>query len=398
MARRRAASLSALGASALVVSAIAIGACSRADQTTFTTTGVGGSSSASSTGNFGGFNAGTDGGPPPLDAGGLCGNQQHEIVSDSPNIYFVLDTSGSMASVVTGTKHSRYDLLRDAAINVVRSLGALINVGAALFPQGASAKDSCAEGKEVMPVQPGTSAPDDPNAGDSATTLKFEKATNVDPKGGTPVSATLNALLPNLKKLPGRTIVVLATDGGPNCNASAVCDKDQCMANIEGMCVPAVNCCAPGGPAGPEMCIDRPATVSAISAFASAGIQVYVVGIPGSETYSDVLGAMALAGGAPGFAPPYYFKVDDAATLSATLGSIASLVVSCDFDVKDPPKTPDMTNVYLDNTVLPADPVNGWAWKTPTVVELRGDACQRLKSGKVRRVQIVSGCPTEMPK
>jgi hypothetical protein len=50
--------------------------------------------------------------------------------------------------------------------------------------------------------------------------------------------------------------------------------------------------------------------------------------------------------------------------------------------------------------VLPADLGDGWRFMDPelTRIELIGDACDKLKSGKVKAVQIVSGCPTEPAK
>jgi hypothetical protein len=149
---------------------------------------------------------------------------------------------------------------------------------------------------------------------------------------------------------------------------------------------------------GPAQCLDRGPTVDAVAALWAAGIATYVIGIAGSETYADVLDAMAEAGGAPRPSAPAYYKVDDLGDLGAVLGSIASKVVSCDFDLEDPPPAEGQTNVYLDQTVVPYDALDGWVWVSPTVVELRGAACDELKNGGVKQVQIVSGCPTEQPK
>ena len=101
--------------------------------------------------------------------------------------------------------------------------------------------------------------------------------------------------------------------------------------------------------------------------------------------------------GAPQIAPPFYYKVEDYSSLAGTLASIAAIEVSCDFDLVTPPPDPTRVNVYLDNDVILQDPDNGWAWTYTTpkhVVELRGDACKRLKSGGVKQVQIAAGCPT----
>jgi len=37
-------------------------------------------------------------------------------------------------------------------------------------------------------------------------------------------------------------------------------------------------------------------------------------------------------------------------------------------------------------------------WSSPTEIELVGAACAELRSGKVKQVQIVSGCPTQHPR
>lgn len=349
-----------------------------------------GGGAGSSSGDGGGLMGEDAGGPPPPDADGLCGNQIHQVIANAPNLYFVLDASGSMATAVSGNA-TRYDRVHDATVDLVRNLGPLINVGAAVFPKDVTSSDSCSAGGQVFEVTPGDAYVE--GQGDGNTTKGFRATTNVDPFGGTPTAATLEELRPKLTELPGKTIVLLATDGGPNCNASAACAPEECIPFIEGQCDEA--CCAPGGPAGPEGCVDRAATVEAVTAIAGLGIEVYVIGIPGSELYGNVLDDMALAGGAPQFVSPYYYKVDDLDTLGGVLSTIASVVISCEFDLVDLPPEEGKTNVYLDKELIPYSVADGWYWKAPAVVELRGHPCERLKSGEVREVQIVSGCPTE---
>lgn len=340
-----------------------------------------------------------DGGPPPIDADGFCGNQIHETVVDAPNVYFVIDASGSMNAPAGNT--TRYAKVRSAALQLVHDLGALIHVGAALFPYKATAAEECPIGAQVMAVTPG-----DPFTGQPGpTTTKFAKAIDVAPSGGTPTAATLDDLRPGILALPGKTIVVLVTDGAPNCNEEVVCGADDCPYNIEGCsgdvcCQAGGNCCAPGAAAGPGACIDRIASIEAVQAYAEAGVPVYVVGIPGSQVYAKVLGEMAIAAGTAQIAKPFYFSVENLDNLGAVLGSIAAVAVSCVFQIEDPPEEPDQTNVYTDGVVLPADLENGWRWMDPdlTRIELVGDTCKRLKTGKIKSVQIVSGCPTEPPK
>lgn len=326
-----------------------------------------------------------NGGPPKGDAAGICQNVTHKLVVDPPNVYFVLDRSGSMTAAAPGG--TRYTVVQHAAATLVKKLALFINAGAALFP---GPDDQCSAGQEVFPPTYGN-----PKGFDDAT-----KA--IMPNGGTPTAATLAALLPKLKALPGKTIVVLATDGGPNCNEAALCDKSECMVNIEG-CPPGVsccaaqqNCCSPSAPpqsGGPLNCVDHQAVVQAVTALSSAGIKVYVVGIPGSQAYTKVLADMALAGGAAIPAYPYYYKVDDLTTISAVLGAAAGSAIPCDFKLEDMPEDPTLTSVYLDAMLVPSDATNGWTWTAADVITLHGAACSKLHSGLVAQVQIVSECP-----
>jgi hypothetical protein len=162
------------------------------------------------------------------------------------------------------------------------------------------------------------------------------------------------------------------------------------------MCAnPAVNCCAPGAPAGPEECLDHDATVASVAAIYAQKIPVVVVGVPGSDAYSAVLDDMAVAGGAPLPGHPAYYQVDDLTTLAQTFQGIAASFISCDYVLTNPPADQDHTNVYFDGKVVLEDPVDGWVWKGPAEIELVGAACTELKSGLVKEVRILSGCPTQ---
>lgn len=340
-----------------------------------------------------GFEAGGGGGPPAPDASGYCGNEVHQLIIDAPNLYFVLDASGSMNESAPGGGN-RYDAVRVAVVDLVRNLGPLAKVGAAVLPKKNAGVDQCAAGAEVFPVTQG-----DPVTGeDGPTTTLLRLSTIATPAGGTPISATLSALTPTLLGLSGETYVVIATDGGPNCNETASCDASACQLNIEGQCSPAVNCCAPGQVGGPTFCVDEPATIAAIDTLVAAGLHVVTLGIPGSETYAAVLDAMAVAGGLPRPESPKYYRVDQLEEVGTVLAEIAKVAVTCEFTLVDPPDKQGMTNVYLDENVLTYNVPDGWIWKPPATVQLLGEACDRVQAGKVASVQIVSGCPTEVPK
>lgn len=385
-------------ATLLSIVTLTAAACGVADPKQAPPLGTGGA--PTTTGMGGGFiDAGNPTGPPPPDAGGLCGNEFHTFTADPPNVYFVLDASGSMAEIA-GNK-TKYEHVRGAAVDIVQTMGSLINVGAAVFPINASPGNGCATGGEVMPMTPG----DPPGTLFGETTGAFATAINVSPNGGTPTSLTLSTITPIVTALPGRTVVVLATDGAPNCNAAAVCDADLCMVNLElcpaindPCCDPGGNCCSPLIPDGPESCVDRQATVAAIATLFAASIETHVIGIPGSQTYEDTLDAMAVAGGAAKPTKPFYYELSDVAEIGAVLGAIAAGAVSCDLDLTDPPMDQGYTNVYFDAAIVPLDPKDGWTWTSPSTITLHGAACDKLKTGKVKSVQVVSGCPTEATK
>ncbi len=332
---------------------------------------------------------------PPL---GACGHDIRQIEFDAPNIYFVFDRSGSMAELAPPAYSvTRYSVVHRAAVDMVRELGALISVGAALFPRTSNV---CGAGDEVMALTRGDPTPSD--GSDGPTTAMFRQRTQTNPNGGTPISATLNGLVPTLEAAEGQTIVFLLTDGGPNCNGGITCDAESCQPNLDGTCPVGENCCSPTHPTGgPHLCIDESATIDAVGAIAALGIPVYVIGITGSELYEDILDAMAEAGGtAQVGTETKYHRVTELDAIGAVLGELAGDAISCVLPLSERPSQQDMDlmNVYLDCELLPFDPVNGWGWLEGSNIWLHGDACDKLKSGAVSAVHVAIGCPTEIPK
>lgn len=344
----------------------------------------GGGSSGDGGGGFGGGGGTKPPGCGVLADGGVCDCVDVALFADAPNIYFVLDHSGSMNA------DGKWSSVRVTLGRLMRGIGPRANFGAAMYPDGSG----CGTGTEVMSVRPG----DPPSSTvDGPATLHLLTVTNRPPQGGTPTAATLRAVLGRVRSLPGKTFVILATDGGPNCNAAAGCDNTMCIPNIEnvGGCSPSgANCCAP--PVGsPEGCLDGDPSVAAVAALKGAGVPVYVIGVPGSLPYASVLNRMAAAGGTG-----TYFAVDSAseATLLSALRKVAAkIVATCTFQLNKPPEDENGVNVYLDDVVLPREPTNGWALSGQSVT-LKGEACRRVLDGEVLDVRIIAGCPTVIPR
>jgi hypothetical protein len=393
--------------------------------------------------------------PPPPDAQGFCGNTFLKATSDPPNVYFVIDRSGSMLETVDG--RVKYDAVASASVGLVRRLGSQVNVGAAVFPGPlVNADDGCVPGDEVFPTRPGDAIGSGACDPDGPVTRGFSfsisLASGSVPLGGTPTAATLVRLLPTLSALPGRTAVILATDGGPNCNPSAVCDESKCIPNIEHSppCTDGLNCCLPSL-YGPTSCLDDVATLAALGELSRRGIKTYVVGIPGTAPYAALLGDMAHVGGTarPAGSGAAYYDVDHLNELDGILAAIGSTVVlSCHLHLEMAPKAMSLVNVYLDRQLVPYGGPDGWVWTNPgdagpgdagpagvsdapddsatnddapgfdgappttdddasagldaapprQDLDLLGGSCDLLNSGKVRQVQVVFGCPTVTPK
>lgn len=344
-------------------------------------------------------------GPPLPDAPGLCGNQIIEQRIERPNLYFVLDRSGSMSKPFEGGSHEKYATSRLALRSVLRAIGHRVNYGAAVFPAfDSSEEEACTSGEEVFATRPG-----DPLQytieGKDGPVLKdlIQVLGTRPPSGGTPTSTTLKALTPTLLELQGQTAVILATDGEPNCNPEAECSGAECPWNFEAIalddgrvCGKDVNCCDPAIlEDGPESCLDEPATLDALRTLEAAGIRVFVIGLPGSEESTAVLDRMAQAGGTARSGPRAYYPITSATTLKDTLlGVGASVAISCDIVLAAAPPDPDLVNVYFDDHVLGYDAEDGWVLDAEAHLRIRGRACDELKSGSVFQVQVVAGCPT----
>jgi hypothetical protein len=224
------------------------------------------------------------------------------------------------------------------------------------------------------------------------------------PGGGTPTAAALARALDYFtlgegRDLDGDRYVLLATDGGPNCNADLSCDASACTPNLDGAAQCAdVNCCEGAG----QFCLDDEAVIGAIEELSAAGIFTFVVGIPGTENYTPSLDAFARAGGVPQVGADHdYYAVSAASGVSGLTGVLKSitteLVRSCEIALTTAPEQPSLVNVAVDCQVLPKEGESGWEYdnpEAPTSLIIRGPACDDIKAFGARRVDVVYGCTT----
>ncbi|MGH7296688.1 MAG: vWA domain-containing protein, partial [Polyangiaceae bacterium] len=230
--------------------------------------------------------------------------------------------------------------------------------------------------------------------------LLLETLGKISAFGGTPTAATLAALAPAIEGVPGKTYVVLATDGGANCDLSATCAVDSCTYNMESQqnCPSGgtPNCCDPAEGGDVRGCLDAQPTLDAVTELAKAGVPVYVVGLVGSGTYASLLDQLAVAGGTSRGTEPLYYDVTttDQASLLATMSKIAAQITgTCTLTLDQVPPDASLINVFLDGQVLPQSGANGWTL-VGDVVTILGSSCQQIIDGDVLDVRVVAGCPT----
>jgi hypothetical protein len=344
-------------------------------------------------------------GPHPCNLGNgtYCTCSDTKVLADVPNVYLILDRSGSMSQTAPNAPPqapSKWSTVVTVVAHAISALGPRIDVGAAVFPDPMVDPNvnACAVGRERVSVRPG----DTPAGSMTGPTYKaiVSDLLTLSPGGGTPTAATLQSLLPGLKSLSGRTYVILATDGGPNCDTNATCDVTECILNIEASasgCYPnqLPNCCDSAHYGGAS-CLDSAPTIAAVSAYADANIPVYVIGVPGSGPYSALLDQLAQAGKTARAASPFYYRVDgyDEASFQAALFQVAAkIVASCTLKLEAPPADPGLLNVFLDGTVVPQAGADGWTLDASTIT-LLGASCDKVLSGQVLDVNVSGGCPT----
>jgi hypothetical protein len=332
---------------------------------------------------------------------GDCGTTTLRAEHDIANILLVLDKSGSMVDQPDGFSLNKWDALKTALDAALHKVEGEINFGLVLYPFAADHAIPADCGNECCSLPSGSLAvnvPIEPGAGVSKV---LDAVNAAEPSGGTPTAAALASALNYFTvgagaAIQGQKYVLLATDGGPNCNADNTCDAAHCTQNLDGQCASG-NCCAKSA----QNCLDDVNVVTQIKGLADAGVSTFVVGIPGTEKYAEFLDTFAINGGVPNpDAPPSYYAVSAKGGVQGLVdvftGITTHLVRDCDVALENTPKNLDLINVAVDCQVIPYADGAGWSitGDDQKTLVIAGKVCQTIQTNGAERVDVVYGCPT----
>jgi len=333
-----------------------------------------------------------------------CGETALSSEQRPVNLVILLDRSGSMLREYTaGQDVTRWDTVREALRTTLSTLEGPISVGLKLFPDNDLAETcSVTEPSLEVDVQPLDVAVDAIDAAIGAAL----------PSGGTPMSAGLDAVAGYFASeagasLVGDRVILLATDGAPNCNGQVTCEATQCVTNIE-QGIDAINLCE-GSETLAMDCLDPERTAASIEALWQEGGQddlarTIVMGIPGSDkpAYTEILDQLGSLGGLPNPDQELdYFPVDSSTGLFGLLTTLENitreLIVSCVLTLTGEPPDPRLLNVTVDGRAVPQSGADGWvldATSEPMTITLLGATCDGLRADGAESITVTYGCPT----
>jgi hypothetical protein len=327
--------------------------------------------------------------PDSPDAPPICVPGEFPIEPAAADVVFALDRSGSMRLTLDGREDApptewRWQVLRDSLAGAFSTLDDRVRVGAKFFPD------------ETMPMVPPevacrSSAGIDVPISETGETRVLSIFDSTEPIGGTPTAVAIAESSAALRRATSqRRFIVLATDGGPNCNSDPSLDPLTCV------CTSGPDDCRVDPVLGVFACLDDSRTVDTIAMTARAGIPVFVIGIddPGRPDLADVLDAMAVAGGRPRMVPGErsFYSIRSAAELRDALDTITGTISRCSFVSPSVPADESTFFIEIDGVRIPR---GGWEWtdRANGEFELGTDACALAQRPGSRVVAIVDACP-----
>jgi len=344
-----------------------------------------------------------------------CGATAQEADYNIVNMLLVIDKSGSMNDVPDGFDQSKWGAMRQAVTAAVENTQGLVKFGLLMYPYSATSTipaTGCEDTNNCCSVPSGVTAINVPVDSVDKSGPDIEQALNdTEPGGGTPTAEALSRAYDYFvtgagASLSGAKYVLLATDGGPNCDTSLTCDADTCTANLDGDCPASVdNCCS--AEKYHYVCLDDGGVRDQIERLAGESIPTFVVGIPGTEAYASYLDGFADAGGVGSSGTDHtYYEVSASGGVDALIDTFTSITTSLvrDCTVNLPERNASdlfdssLVNVAINcDVVTKDDPDGGWEFddpEDPTSITVTGARCDLIEQQGAQRIDIFLGCPT----
>jgi len=315
-----------------------------------------------------------------------CVSGSFALRSGAAELVLVLDRSGSMSTNLDGVERSpprKWDDLRRALATTLPEFQSRLAVGAMAYPRrfdGSNAR-SC-EIRLALDIEP------------ALGTAPFvdELLAGTDPWGGTPTSAAIDFVGTMLTSRLARErteAIVLATDGGPNCNSGL--DANTCVCSAPPLKTPPCD-------EEPQRCLDDKRTVDTLARFAAKGIPTFVIGLDSAllTVERGALEAMARAGGRPRTGATPYYSVRDPGAVVEAFRTVQRSVVACRRFMPTRPDDPDAVSVEVSSARVPRDRahIDGWDWASVDYgqIDFFGAACDRLIASGAEPIGVVTSC------
>jgi hypothetical protein len=297
----------------------------------------------------GGLSSGDD--PDSPNCGSIELEPMVNTVIEPGNLIVVFDNSGSMSAPWDGTPRwlAAGNALRDA----VSSLAEYVTVAAIVFPTDSSCAVASLDSGNQINFLPG---------GAFVATWDNFLLRNT-PTGGTPLGGALQAADAALRSntRPGRTHVVVLTDGAPNCDTAPLSSLPP--------------------------------------AWFAQGTPTHVVGLPGSESAVTVLDNLARAGGTTSHLTPRDARMLRRQLANIVSESVTSALPSCTIPLDPPAPNPDDVHLVVtqggtrQNADRDLDDGGGWRISEDgSQIELFGAFCDQGLAGAYQRISIEYGC------
>ncbi|MCP4843737.1 MAG: VWA domain-containing protein, partial [Actinomycetia bacterium] len=305
-------------------------------------------------------------------SGPTCADSNAAFETLQPNLYILLDKSGSMGG-------QKWNDATAAIDTIATDLHDEARIGLGIFP---TRTGSCGAENRLSVGN---------NSEAAIQGAIRQNGTLINPGGSTPTDDAMS-LVAYGSTNPG---------GNPNVNNNLLTDSSDPLDSNRSKAVVFI---ADGGTSGCSS--SHSDAVSYAADLASVGIKTYVVGF-GSGVNANQLRQLAAAGQTdadPSTGQADYYVASNASTLVNVLRNIATNIISCDYTITPDPANPiDPNKLWVSYTISGSTtdvPPSGFVYDSTTnALSIQDPYCSAIESGdpSTTTIDIVAGCADSCP-